>query len=131
MLIFPASTLQLLRGIRLKNSSLPVVSTNSVGGMSEGGAPFTKGELLAALGRSRDLCPCRVFIRNRLLSLLARKGKEFLQACTVACGQNTVLSFCRDQQSSRYCNCLRVTRSHLVRDTLLMTGYIRKTWRKW
>jgi hypothetical protein len=57
--------------------------------MSEGGAPFTKGELLAALERSRDLCSCRVIIRNRLLSRLARKGKEFLQSCSVAYGQIT------------------------------------------
>jgi len=57
--------------------------------MSEGGAPFTKGELIAGLEMSRDLCPCRVIIRNRLLSRLARKGKKFYQSCSVACGHKT------------------------------------------
>jgi len=61
---------------------LPACRFNYVGGMSEGGAPLTKGELLVALDRCCDLCPCRV--RNRSLSRLARKGKEFLQSCSVA-----------------------------------------------
>ena len=71
------------------HSSRSVVSTTSVGGMPEEGAPFTKDELLAALESCRGLCLGRVSIRNRMLSRLARTGKEFLQSCTFACGQIT------------------------------------------